>query len=197
MDSDGKKQKKTVICISGMTGCGKSTLARKLAKKYRLKYYSGGEALKTLAIEAGYKPSEKGWWEGKEGLNFLHQRNQDSNFDKQIDEKLIAAAKFGNVVLDSWTMPWLLKDGFKIWLECSENVRAERLAKRNGINFQTALKALRVKEEKTKKIYKKLYRFNLGEDFSPFDLILDNSELSADEVLKTISLVVENLLMLK
>ena len=181
-----------------MAGCGKSTVAKKLAEKYGLKYYSGGEALKALAIESGYKPVERGWWESKEGLEFLQRRSRDSRFDRQIDEKLVEAARLGDVVLDSWTMPWLLKeDGFKIWLECPEKVRAERLATRNGISFQAALKALRDKEERTKRIYKRLYGFNLGEDFSPFDLILDASDLSADEVYHAISLVVENLLMKK
>jgi len=177
-----------------MAGCGKSTVAKKLAEKYGLKYCSGGEALKSLAIEAGYKPVERGWWESKEGLSFLQQRTMDSKFDRQVDEKLIEAAKLGNVVLDSWTMPWLLKRGFKVWLECSEKVRAERLATRDGISFEVALKALRDKEERTKRIYKGLYGFDLGEDFSSFDLILDVSDLSADEVLLAISLVVENLL---
>lgn len=180
-----------------MSGCGKSTLAKKLAEKYGLRYCSGGEALKALAIESGYKPVEKGWWESKEGLRFLGQRSRDSSFDRRIDEKLSEAAKFGDVVLDSWTMPWLLKDGFKVWLECDEKVRAERLAKRNGTDFQVALKALRDKEAKTKQIYQGLYGFSLGEDFDPFDLILDVSLLSAEEVLKAVSLVVENLLLRK
>ena len=35
-------EKKIVICISGMAGTGKSTLSKKLAEKYKLKYYSGG-----------------------------------------------------------------------------------------------------------------------------------------------------------
>jgi len=197
MNSSCEKRKKIVICICGLAGCGKSTVAKKVAEKFGLRYYSGGEALKALAIEAGYKLVEKGWWESEEGLRFLRQRSRDSKFDRQIDEKLIEAAKLGDVVLDSWTMPWLLKDGFKVWLECSEKVRAERLAKRDGISFQVALKALRDKEERTKRIYKGLYGFALGEDFSPFDLILDVSGLSADEVLQAISLVVENLLLRK
>ena len=38
--------KKTVICISGMAGTGKSTLSKKLAEKYNLKCFSGGDVLK-------------------------------------------------------------------------------------------------------------------------------------------------------
>lgn len=178
-----------VICICGMAGSGKSTLAKKLAEKYGLKYYSGGEALKALAIEKGYNPLKKGWWESPEGLSFLEKREKNPEFDKAVDQKLLEAAKQGNVVLDSWTMPWLLEDGFKIWLEASQNKRAERVAKRDGISVEKALEALRNKEEKTRAIYKRLYGFNLGEDFAPFHLILDTDNLTAEEVFQVLVFV--------
>ncbi|MEM3783594.1 MAG: cytidylate kinase family protein [Candidatus Bathyarchaeia archaeon] len=182
-----------VICICGMAGSGKSTLAKKLAEKYGLKYYSGGEALKALAIEKGYRPLEKGWWESSEGLSFLEKREENPEFDKAVDQKLLEAAKRGNVVLDSWTMPWLLENGFKIWLEASQNKRAERVAKRDGISVEKALKALKNKEEKTKAIYKRLYGFNIGEDLTPFHLILDTDNLTAEEVFQVLVFVLDNM----
>ena len=99
-----------------MAGTGKSTLSKKLAEKYGLKYYSGGDALKDLAKAEGYDLSVQGWWESPEGLKFLNERVNDPKFDKVVDDKLLEYAKQGNVLLDSWTMPWLLKGGFKIWL---------------------------------------------------------------------------------
>ncbi len=182
-----------VICICGMAGSGKSTVAKKLAEKYGLKYYSGGDALKALAIEKGYKPVEKGWWESPEGLSFLENREENPEFDKAVDKKLLEVAEQGNVILDSWTMPWLLKKGFKIWLEASLRKRAERVAKRDGISVEKALKALKSKEEKTKAIYKKLYGFSLGEDFTPFHLILDTDNLTAEEVFQTLIAVLDRM----
>jgi len=190
-----KGRKKIIICISGMTGCGKSTVAKRLAEKYGLKYYSGGEALKSLAAEAGYNPTDKGWWETEEGMRFLKERMQNSSFDRKVDEKLLKWAEEGNVVLDSWTMPWLLKKGFKIWLEASEEVRAKRLAGRDGLTVNEALKILKEKDEKTKTIYKKLYGFLLGEDLSPFDMILDVNKLNSEEVFQNLSLVIDKLIM--
>jgi len=189
-----KRKQKIVICVCGMTGCGKSTVAKRLAEKYGLRYLSGGDALKALAIEAGYKPAEVGWWETDEGMKFLRQRMDISDFDKKVDEKLVELAKQGNVVLDSWTMPWLLKGGFKIWLEASSEVRARRLANRDGIGVEMASRVLKEKDERTKVIYKGLYGFDLGSDFSPFDLILDANELSADEVFNAVCLVVDHLI---
>jgi cytidylate kinase len=183
-----------VICICGMAGSGKSTLAKKLAEKYGLKYYSGGDALKALAMEEGYKTSESGWWESEEGKRFLEKRGKDPKFDKAVDKKLLELAKQGNVILDSWTMPWLLKEGFKVWLEASPEKRAERIAIRDGISVKEAFNALKNKEGQTKNIYKKLYGFSLGEDFSPFHLILDTNHLEADEVFQVLCMVIDNLL---
>ncbi|MEM3550511.1 MAG: cytidylate kinase family protein [Candidatus Bathyarchaeia archaeon] len=183
-----------VICICGMAGSGKSTQAKKLAERYSLKYYSGGEALKALALERGYKPLEKGWWESREGLSFLKKREKDFEFDRAVDEKLLEAAKKGNVVLDSWTMPWLFNKGFKIWLEASLKIRAERVAQRDGISIKKALWALKNKEERTKAIYRRLYGFSLGEDFTPFHLILDTEILTAEEVFHALSLVLDKII---
>ena len=191
--SSHSSKTKIVFCISGMAGCGKSTAAKMIAKKYKLRYFSGGDALKVLALEMGFKPMDRGWWESEEGMKFLKKRTQDSSFDKKVDAKLLEWAKQGNVVLDSWTMPWLLKEGFKIWLEASPDVRAKRIAKRDQISVEKAFLALKEKDAKTKTIYRELYGFELGKDFAPFDVILDVNDLSPEEVFRTLSLVVDHL----
>jgi cytidylate kinase len=190
-----QQRKPIVICISGLAGSGKSTVARKLAQKYKLKYYSGGEALKALAAEEGYKPTEQGFWESKEGMKFLDQRSKDPKLDEQVDRRLLKSAEEGNVILDSWTMPWLLKEGFKIWLDASVEKRAERVSHRDGITVKETLQALRMKEAGTRSIYRKLYKFKLGEDFAPFHLILDTNPLTADEVFTSLSNVIENMIL--
>jgi cytidylate kinase len=189
----GEQKKKVVICISGMTGSGKSTVAKRLAAKYGLDFFSGGNALKTLAQEEGYNPDVTGWWETAEGLRFLEQRMGDPAFDRRIDEKLLELAAEGNVVLDSWTMPWLLKEGFKIWLEASPQVRVKRVVNRNDISIEEAIKALKEKDERTRQIYNGLYGFDLGHDLSPFNLVLATDELDPDEVFHAVCLVTDRL----
>jgi CMP/dCMP kinase len=184
--------KKTVICISGMAGTGKSTLSKKLAEKYHLRYYSGGDVLKELARQEGYDVSIRGWWENPEGLKFLNERLNDPKFDKAVDDKLLEYASQGNVLLDSWTMPWLLKEGFKIWLEASFEKRAARVAERDNMSVADAVKVLGEKEARTKTIYRGLYGFVLGEDFKPFDFVLDTDNLSADEVFVVLCKVIDN-----
>jgi cytidylate kinase len=189
------KEKKTVICISGMAGTGKSTLAKKLAQKYGLKYYSGGDALKALAAEGGCNVSNNGWWESPEGLAFLRQREKDPQFDKAVDDKLLEYARQGDVLLDSWTMPWLLKTGFKIWLLASIEKRAERVAQRDKLTVEDALRILKEKETRTQAIYQKLYGFTLGEDFAPFNLVLDTDSLGAEEVFQVLCKVLDSVVL--
>jgi len=188
-----EEKKKVVICISGMTGSGKSTVAKRLADKYGLGYFSGGNALRALAQEEGYASDVRGWWETSEGLNFLQQRMGNPAFDKKIDEKLLELAAEGNVVLDSWTMPWLLNEGFKVWLEASPQVRAKRVVTRDSISIEEAVKALNEKDERTRQIYKGLYGFDLGHDLSPFNLVLATDELEPDDVFYAVCLVTNRL----
>jgi len=186
-----EKKKKLVICICGMAGSGKSTLAKRIAQHYGLKYSSGGDALKAVALEMGYSVSEKGWWETKEGLRFLEERSRNPEIDRRVDQKQLEWAEKGGIVFDSWAIPWLLKGGFKVWLEASETVRARRVAKRDDLTIKEALRFLREKEAMTKKIYKRLYGFSLGEDLSPFHLIIDVNFLSEDEVFEALRLVID------
>jgi cytidylate kinase len=193
--TESASKKKIVVCISGMAGTGKSTLAKKLAEKYGLRYYSGGDALKALAAEEGYDSSSRGWWESSEGLGFLAKREKNLEFDKAVDDKLLEYAQQGCVLLDSWTMPWLLKKGFKIWLIASVEKRAERIAERDNLSVEEALQVLKEKEARTKSIYKKLYGFTLGEDLEPFNLVLDTDNLNAGEVFQTLCMVMDSLIL--
>jgi len=189
--------RRVIVCVSGMAGTGKSTVARKLARKFGLRYYSGGDALKALAFGEGYSVSTIGWWESPIGLEFLKQRQGDPKFDEAVDRKLLEYAEQGNVLLDSWTMPWLVKDGFKVWLLASLEKRAERVARRDKVSVEKALEVLKEKEGRTRAIYQKLYGFTLGEDFKPFDMVLDTDNLGAEEVFQILCQVIENMVLNK
>jgi len=188
-------KKKIIICLAGLTACGKSTAAKRLAERYGLTYVSGGTALKDIALKMGYKAKDKGWWESPEGMRFLRQRQLDPTFDKQVDTQLLEWIERGDIVLDSWTMPWLAKKGFKIWLEVPPKERAKRLAQRDSIRMEEAMRVIKEKDAKTKRIYESLYGFKLGEDYSPFDLILDSESLTSNEVFETLSLVIDRLVL--
>jgi len=187
------KSRGVVICISGLTASGKSTVARMLAEKYGLKYYSGGQMLKEIAINEGYSPGGEDWWGTEEGKRFLKERFRNLDYDRKVDRMLVKKAEEGNVILDSWTMPWLLDYGFKIWIDASKEIRAKRLSGRNKVPFEEALRALEEKDEATRKIYRTLYGIDLGFDLSPFHVILDNSNLNIEETYEALRGVIDRI----
>ena len=192
-----REPSKLVVLISGMTGTGKSTLARRLAEHYGLRYFSGGDALKEIAVRMGYRPGGPGWWETSEGLRFMKQRRGDPRFDREVDEWLVERAMEGNAVIDSWTLPWLYDGGFKIWLSAPEDVRARRVSKRDGMSVEEALRIIREKDEETKRIYREIYGFKLGEDLTPFHLIVDTEHLNQEEVFRVVRAVLDSYMRMK
>ena len=76
------------IIISGPPAIGKTTIAKALAKEFSLSYVSGGDVLKELAKEEGFETSGDDWWDNPQGMKFLNQRQENSEFDKKVDEKL-------------------------------------------------------------------------------------------------------------
>lgn len=184
-------EKKIVICISGFAATGKSTLGRRLARTFRLKYVSGGDGLKLLAKERGYKPSGKAWWETEEGLKFLEERMSNPEFDKLVDQKLLEYAERGRVVIDSWILPWLYPHGFNIWLKASEEVRIKRLVKRSHVDPEAARELLRKRDLESAEIYKRLYGVEIGKDYTPFHLILDTSNLNIPAVYRIVAQAVK------
>ncbi|MBI4044766.1 MAG: cytidylate kinase family protein [Candidatus Diapherotrites archaeon] len=178
-----------LIIVCGFAGSGKSTLAENLARHFGIPFVHASDVLKQLRskkpVEIDAKKTEagKGFWESPDGDAFMKQREKDGSTDRMLDKMLLEIADRGNVVLDSWTMPWLCKKGFKIWLEASPLVRARRVAARDKLEEKTVLGKIIERDKKTASIYTKLYGFSIGNDLSPFHLAINSDRLTEKEVL--------------
>src|SRR3989338_7091985 len=106
--------------------------------------------------------------------------------DKALDKELLAIAEKGDVVLDSWTMPWLCDKGIKVWLRAKAETRAERVAERDKLKCEDVIKKRKDRGKKTAGIYKKIYGFEMGKDFKPFDIVVITDVISQDYVMKTV-----------
>lgn len=179
-----------LIIVSGFAGSGKSTLVEKLAKHFNLEFVHASDLLHQLKTKKAFEldPSHTlagtGYWESSEGKKYLLERQKDGSMDRELDKLLLEIADKGNVVLDSWTMPWLCKKGFKIWLEVSPKVRAKRVAKRDGLDEKMVLQKILERDKITAGIYKKLYGFEMKPDKKVFDLIIRNSGMTKEQVFK-------------
>lgn len=185
---------KKSVTISGPPAIGKTTVAKGLAKEFGLTYLGGGDILKELAKEQGFQTGGDDWWDTLDGMKFLNQRGKNPKFDKKVDEKLKKIFLKGGVVITSYTLPWLVEDGIKIWLGGSLENSALRMKKRDNMTEKKALKIVKTRYEKNKKLYKKLYNFDFGDDLSVFDKIIDTDELDATTVLEIAKSTVKGLL---
>ena len=171
------------IIISGPPAIGKTTIAKAITEEFGLTHLSGGDILKELAEEEGFKTGGDDWWDTQEGMNFLSQRQENSEFDKKVDEKLKKHFLDGNVVITSYTLPWLVEGGVKIWLDGSKENSAQRMTTRDNLSKNSALEIVQKRYQENKKIYKALYGFEFGEDLSVFDKIIETDGLNASQVL--------------
>ena len=182
------------VIISGPPAIGKTTIAKGLAKEFGMKYLSGGDILKKLASEQGFQTKGDDWWDKPDGMKFLTQRQHDPTFDRKVDEKLKELFMQGGLVITSYTLPWLVDDGIKIWLAGSQHNSAHRMQSRDNMTEKDALKIVQKRYDENKILYKKLYNFNFGDDLSVFDKIINTDGLNAQQVLDIAKAIVRELL---
>ena len=172
------------IIISGPPAIGKTTVAQGLAEEFDLVHLSGGDILKELAKDKGFDTKRNDWWDTQEGMNFLIERQENSEFDKNVDDKLKKLFSKGDVVITSYTLPWLVDGGVKIWLDGSKENSAQRMTIRDNLSETDALGIVEKRYNENKIIYKTLYGFEFGEDLSVFDKIIETDNLDAKQVLE-------------
>lgn len=181
------------IIISGLPAVGKTTVAEAVSKRLILKHYSGGDLLKEFAKEYGYNVEGKDWWDKQEGMKFLKERMNNNELDRRLDKYLIEIAKKGDVVITSYTLPWLVDDCIKFWLKGSRESRSKRMAKRDNISYEEALKIIDKRDEENKRLYFNLYGIRFGEDLSVFDYVINTDELSIDSVIDIVLTILKYL----
>ena len=181
------------IIISGLPAVGKTTVGRSIANKFNLKQYSGGDVLKEMAIAKGYTMSGNDWWDTEQGIKFLAERKSNPDFDKKVDERLQELAAKGDVVITSYTLPWLVKEAVKFWLKGSRVSRARRMANRDNMNYEKALQIISMRDEENKQLYMKLYDIRFSDDLSVFDYVLNTDPLTVDSVVDIANTIVKHL----
>jgi len=174
------------IILCGMPAVGKTTVAKIIASKLRLKLIGGGDILKEIAMEEGYNAVGDDWWDTSEGMRFMEERAGSPEFDREVDRRLLARAQKGNVVMTSYTLPWLAKVGVKVWLSGTKRSRAERMAKRDSTSPEECAKVIDERDRENFAIYKKLYGIRFGKDLSPFTIVVGTDGVPATEVARSV-----------
>jgi len=165
------------ITISGKAGSGKSTVAKLLSEKLKLKHYSIGDLMRAMAIEKGMALLE---------LNKLAER--DKSIDFELDNKLKELGKKkDNFVVDGrLTAFFIPKAEVRVFLRTNDKVRAGRILKdkrhqEKGKSIKEVVVNIGKREESEKKRYQKYYGVNYL-DKNLYNLMIDTTKLSPDEV---------------
>ncbi|WP_458721002.1 cytidylate kinase-like family protein [Candidatus Nitrosocosmicus sp. R] len=193
--SEDNVDRKMSIVISGWPAVGKTTIAENLAKDFNLKLWNGGDILKMMAFERGYSSSlNHDWWDTEEAAKFMKERNNNPNFDIEVDNRLIELVKEGNVVITSYTLPWISDATINFWLQGSVDNRSKRMSMRDKIDINIAKKIVQRRDVENKLIYQKLYQFEFGEKLDVFDFAMNTDILSLKSLIIISKNIVENVL---
>ncbi|MGI8824876.1 MAG: (d)CMP kinase [Chloroflexota bacterium] len=163
------------VLLSGLSGTGSSTAARRIAADLGLDYVYGGQIFRNLAMERGVTLEE---------LAESLEQNQD--LEREIDNRLIREGSRDDVLIESRTVGWIFpRDvrAIRIWLTCDLEERLRRVEDREH-HPRSAENLLR-REASDNRRYRTLYGIE-SHDFSPFHMVLDTTTLSVDQVVERI-----------
>ena len=184
-ERSNNKTKTFSIIVSGWPAVGKTTVAAELADEFGLTIYNGGDILKQIATNLGYRTTGTDWWDSEEGRQFMEKRKSDHTSDIEVDNKLKEIIRSGNSVITSYTLPWLVKDDcIKLWLQGSPKNRATRMASRDNISLAEAREIVKERDYQNRQIYEELYGFEFGKDLSVFDFSLNTDMMDLSSLIQ-------------
>lgn len=165
--------KSIVIAVSGLHGVGKTVQAKRLAEAFGLRHVSGGAIFRSLAQEKGISLIE-----------LSKNAELSDEIDRLIDGRVIEEGIKGNVVIDSMLCAWFLKDIalVRIFLFAPDNVRIERIAKRDRKSFDDAYKETMAREASEINRFKKYYGLSLSDVKDVCHIVLSTEDLNEDEI---------------
>jgi predicted cytidylate kinase len=175
-----------IITISGKPGSGKSTVAKIIAKKLRLRHYSMGDMQRGYAKEKGITIEELGLLESK-----------DDKIDREVDayqKKL--SEKEDDFIIDSRLGFHFIPHSKKVFLECREDECAKRIyndttknkrdsSERKAKSIKETKRIMKKREKDNQKRFLKYYQTDFL-DKKNYDIIVDTTDITAEEAAEKI-----------
>lgn len=154
-----------IITLSGQPGSGKTSVAKELCAKYGFTLISAGEQFRKMAAERNMTLEQ-----------FGALCEADPLIDLEIDSRQKAlSSKYPMALVEGRLAGRSIDADMKIWLKTPLEVRAKRIAGREGSSFERALEETRTREACELTRYKKHYNIDLY-DMSFYDVIIDTAK---------------------
>lgn len=151
-----------------MSGCGNTTVSDKVARLLKLTPIN--YTMRSLAKDIGVSFDE-----------VMALRTKDAKLDCLLDLKQSKLASRDGVILASRLAIWLMpKADLRVWLDAPPEIRAKRIAKREGKPYKKVFAETRERDLQDASQYKKLYGIDVG-DVSQADILINTRRLDADE----------------
>ncbi len=157
------------IIISGIPGSGKSTVAKYVAKKLKLKLISSGSIFRELSYKYGFNDKEK----FIEFIKFAEKKG----IDEEVDKRILKYCKKGYVIDSKFAFKLFKGKAIRIFLKVNEKEAIKRIALRDKVSKKVAKKLFKERFEESIRKAKKLYKIDIT-DYSNCDLILNTSFLT-------------------
>lgn len=167
---------RAVVTVGGPPGSGKSTAGRRAAERLGLTFRSAGEVFREEARERGMTLAE-----------FGRYAEEHPEVDRDLDRAMRALARPGVLIEGRVQGPLLRRAGIpvrSIVVTAREDVRAARLAQRDGQAVGEAGRLMREREASERARYGRSYGIDL--DREPADLVIDSTARTPDEVAEAI-----------
>lgn len=172
------------IALSGDVGSGKGTISKKLADKLGWQILAAGDFFRQYLKEQKLDLIE----------TLKIPRELDEEIDYGFQDKM---QQEDHHIFESHLAGWLARDiptTFKVLLICDRQIAMQRIAQREGITpkkaEETSWKRSRFLDQK----FKKLYDVENCYDPKYFDLVIDTTNITPDEVLQEVLAKIKPLL---
>lgn len=167
------------IAISGFTGSGKTTLAKHLVKRLN----TLGFNFKLIAPT--FKDIAKS--KGISLIEFQKEAEENPNIDKSFDEHIKEEAnKYSNVIVSTWLAVYLINADLSIFLHAPISKRVQRVASRDNMSSNEALKHVTERDEENRNRYLNLYNIDIFRIYEYADLSINSSRFSIEEEVELI-----------
>jgi len=166
------------ITISGLPGSGKTTVAKLLEEKLKIKYVYSGDLFRTMAKQHHMSLEEFGRY-------CEHHRE----VDEKLDSNQLKILRKGDVIVEGRLAGWLAYQNkvpaLKILIAANQDTRVKRIMKREEGNIAQRKLEMLTREKSEAKRYKTYYKIDIT-DTSIYDIVIDSAQKTPDEIVDII-----------